>query len=83
MEDGTVKHAKYAKGRRDNKMNDHIRFCRDNRNRTYDFYCRIAVTTFGHEGHDFSSSRVGGFANTNWLTGHVQIPTLGYEIMAA
>jgi len=45
-------------------MNDRIRFCRDNKMYDRIWYCRVAVTTFGHEGHEFSSSRGGAFANT-------------------
>jgi len=73
----------FAVLRRDNKMDDRIRFCRDNKMYDCIRYCRVAVTTFGHEGHEFSSSRGGAFANTNRLTGHVWFPALGHEIMAA
>jgi hypothetical protein len=49
-------------------MDDRISFCRDNKMYDRIRYCRVAVTTFGHEGHEFSSSRGGAFANTNRLT---------------
>ena len=40
-----------AKGRRDKIL------------RGRDLFCRVAVTMFGHEGHEFSSSGGGAFVN--------------------
>jgi hypothetical protein len=44
-------------------MNDRELFCRDNKIDDRIRFCRVAATTFGHEGHEFPSSRGGAFAN--------------------